>query len=195
MVPTSLVALDHRDRGHRPDQVARPSEHSCSQDRTGRRPPEPSVCTARRGPRCCCISRGNRDVRRANCQSSGPTFEPPPRARTLPSNWKITDLSASQSRAALSATVSNTGCRSNAERLMTFSTSAVAVCCSSDSSRSRVLAWTSSNRRVFSMAIDGLVGEGRVSNSIWRGVKGSIGAPIERDDAERPRPPAREGRR
>ena len=34
---------------------------------------------------------------------------------------------------ALSTIASNTGCRSNGERLMTFSTSAVAVCCSSDS--------------------------------------------------------------
>ena len=38
-------------------------------------------------------------------------------------------------------------------RLMTLSTSAVAVCCRSNSSRSRVLACTSSNRRTFSMAM------------------------------------------
>ena len=36
---------------------------------------------------------------------------------------------------------------------MTFSTSAVAVCCSSDSVRSRVLACTSLNSRTFSIAI------------------------------------------
>ena len=38
-------------------------------------------------------------------------------------------LSASQSCAADSTSVSSTGCRSNVERLMTLSTSAVAVCC------------------------------------------------------------------
>ena len=38
--------------------------------------------------------------------------------------------SASHSRAALSTIASSTGCRSNGERLMTLSTSAVAVCCS-----------------------------------------------------------------
>ena len=49
--------------------------------------------------------------------------------------------------------VSNTACKSNAERLMTFSTSAVAVCCCSASSRSSVRSCTSSNRRTFSIAI------------------------------------------
>ena len=49
--------------------------------------------------------------------------------------------------------VSRTACRSNAERLMTFSTSAVAVCCCSASVRSRVRACTSSNSRTFSIAI------------------------------------------
>ena len=39
------------------------------------------------------------------------------------------------------------------ERLMTFSTSLVAVCCSSASVSSRVRACTSSNRRAFSMAM------------------------------------------
>ena len=45
--------------------------------------------------------------------------------------------SASHSRAAVSTTTSNTGSRSKLERLMTFSTSLVAVWYSSDSSRSR----------------------------------------------------------
>jgi len=56
-------------------------------------------------------------------------------------------MSASHKRAADSERVSSTLCRSNAERLMTLSTSAVAVCCCSDSVRSCVLACTSSNRR------------------------------------------------
>ena len=55
---------------------------------------------------------------------------------------------------------SSTGCRSNGERLMTLSTSLVAVCCSSDSVSSRVRACTSSNSRVFSMAITAWSGEG-----------------------------------
>ena len=41
-------------------------------------------------------------------------------------------MSASQSRAADSTSVSSTACRSKVERLMTLSTSAVAVCCCSD---------------------------------------------------------------
>ena len=47
----------------------------------------------------------------------------------------------------------STVCRSKVERLMTLSTSAVAVCCCSDSRRSSVRARTSSNSRTFSIAI------------------------------------------
>ena len=46
-----------------------------------------------------------------------------------------------------------TACKSNAERLMTFSTSEVAVCCCKASARSSVLVLTSLNRRTFSIAI------------------------------------------
>ena len=53
-------------------------------------------------------------------------------------NSEIFALSAWQSRAADLTRVSSTGCRSKVERLMTFSTSAVAACCSSATSRSRV---------------------------------------------------------
>ena len=55
-------------------------------------------------------------------------------------------MSASHSRAADSTSVSSTACRSKVERLMTLSTSAVAVCCCSDSR-------SSLSRRVFSMAM------------------------------------------
>ena len=41
-------------------------------------------------------------------------------------------MSASHSRAADLTSVSSTACRSNVERLITLSTSAVAVCCCSD---------------------------------------------------------------
>src|SRR6516165_3130221 len=63
-----------------------------------------------------------------------------------PSKRKMKARSASQSLTELSATVSKTGCKSNAERLMTLSTSAVAVCCASASV-------VSLKRRVFSIAI------------------------------------------
>ena len=55
-----------------------------------------------------------------------------PPGRYSPSRRKIAACSASQSLAAVSATVSSTGCRSKVERLMTFSTSLVAVWYSSD---------------------------------------------------------------
>ena len=58
----------------------------------------------------------------------------------------MTAISASHSRAADSTSVSSTACRSKVERLMTLSTSAVAVCCCSDSR-------SSLSRRVFSMAM------------------------------------------
>ena len=62
-------------------------------------------------------------------------------------------MSASQSRAADWTSVSSTVCRSKVERLMTLSTSAVAVCCWSNRESSRVRACTSSNSRTFSIAI------------------------------------------
>ena len=49
--------------------------------------------------------------------------------------------------------VSSTVCRSKVERLMTLSTSAVAVCCCSNSASPRCAVCTSSNSRTFSMAI------------------------------------------
>ena len=55
-------------------------------------------------------------------------------------------ISASHSRAANSTKVSSTVCRSKVERLITLSTSALAVCCCSDSR-------SSPTRRVFSMAM------------------------------------------
>ena len=58
--------------------------------------------------------------------------------------------------------------RSNAERLMTFKTSEVAVCCCSASVRSRVRACTSSKRRRFSIAITAWSANVRTS-SIRRG--------------------------
>src|SRR6516164_8487345 len=61
--------------------------------------------------------------------------------------------SAPQSRAAVSITVSSTGCTSAVERLMTLSTSLVAVWYSSDSSRSRVRACSSPSSRAFSIAM------------------------------------------
>ena len=69
------------------------------------------------------------------------------RARyAVPSARVIVALSASHSRAADSTSVLSTACRSKVERLMTLSTSAVAVCCCSDSR-------SSLSSRVFSIAI------------------------------------------
>jgi hypothetical protein len=61
--------------------------------------------------------------------------------------------SASHKRAADSTSVSSTFCRSNAQWLMTLRTSAVAVCCLSDSVSSFVRACTSSNSPTLLMAI------------------------------------------
>ena len=60
---------------------------------------------------------------------------------------------APHSALANSVNVVSTDFRSNAERLITFSTSAVAVCCCSDSLRSSVRSRNSLSSRVFSMAI------------------------------------------
>ena len=62
-------------------------------------------------------------------------------------------VSAPQSRAADSVRVSRTVCRSNADRLMTLRTSAVAVCCCSASLSSSVRRCNSCNNRAFSIAI------------------------------------------
>ena len=62
-------------------------------------------------------------------------------------------VSASHNRAADSTRVSSTACRSNVERLMTLRTSAVAVCCWSDSLSSCVRCCTSLNSLTFSIAI------------------------------------------
>ena len=60
---------------------------------------------------------------------------------------------ASQMRVAFASMASNTGCSSPGELEMTFSTSVVAVCCSSDSLRSSVRWRSSLSSRVFSMAM------------------------------------------
>src|SRR6516162_6345447 len=66
---------------------------------------------------------------------------------------KIDPESAPQSRAAVSTTVSSTGCTSAVERLITLSTSLVAVWYSNDSSRSDVRSRNSLRSRAFSIAI------------------------------------------
>ncbi len=73
-------------------------------------------------------------------------------------------MSASHSRAADSTNVSSTVCRSKVERLMTLSTSAVAVCCSSDCR-------SSLSSRVFSMAMTACLAK-FVSSSICLSVNG-----------------------
>ena len=82
-------------------------------------------------------------------------------------------VSAPQSRAAVSATVSSTGCTSAVERLMTLSTSLVAVWYSSDSWRSRVRAYNSPSSRAFSIAMTAWSAKVRTS-SICRSVYGVV---------------------
>ena len=60
---------------------------------------------------------------------------------------------ASQMRVAFSSIAWNTGSSSPGDELMTRNTSAVAVCCSSDSVSSRVRSCSASNSRTFSSAM------------------------------------------
>ena len=71
----------------------------------------------------------------------------PPSIRQRVANWP------SQMRTAFSSIDWNTGSSSPGELEMTFNTSEVAVCCSSDSERSSVRWRSSLSSRVFSMAI------------------------------------------
>ena len=94
---------------------------------------------------------------------------------------------ASQSRAALSAMVSSTDWRSVGGEAMTRSTSAVAVCCSSASVTSRLLAClpSSSNSRAFSMAMTAWS-----ANVSSRAICASVNGARHRmhgEDADRPR--------
>ena len=67
---------------------------------------------------------------------------------------------APQIRVAFSSITLNTGSNSPGDALMTCKTSEVAVCCSSDSVRSRVFACTSSNSLDVADCDHGLIGEG-----------------------------------
>src|SRR5882724_12820341 len=87
----------------------------------------------------------------------------------------MTTVSASQRRAADSTSVSSTVCRSKVERLMTLSTSAVAVCCCSDSR-------SSLRRRVFSMAMTAWRAK-FVTSAICLSVKERF-LPVDGDEAD-----------
>ena len=104
--------------------------------------------------------------------------------KTSPSRRQIEAVVASQSSTAEAISVSNTACRSNAERLMTFSTSAVAVCCCSASVRSRVRACTSSNRRTFSIAMTAWSAK-VCTSSTWRCVNEPGCSRASDEDADR----------
>ena len=97
-------------------------------------------------------------------------------------------LSASHSRAADSTSVSSTVCRSKVERLMTLSTSAVAVCCCSDS-----LKLVRARLHLVEQAhvLDGdhrLVGEGRDQLDLLVGERPDLLA-VDDDGADRARLP------
>ena len=100
-------------------------------------------------------------------------------------------LSASQSRAADSTSVCSTVCRSKAERLMTFSTSAVAVCCCNEFAQflqqPRIL---DGDDRLFGKIAqkrDLLIGERLNFLAINRNRADKITVPEHRDDGERSR--------
>ena len=94
-------------------------------------------------------------------------------SRNLPcSNLRIMAKSARKACCGRHACESSTGCSSPGDRLMTLSTSAVAVCCSSASLSSLVRACTSSNSRTFSMAITAWSAK-VVTSSICFSVNGS----------------------
>ena len=101
-----------------------------------------------------------------------------PDERAVACRWKMEACSAlARSRRPRRPSVSSTACRSNAERLITFSTSEVAVCCCSASERSRVRACTSSNRRTFSIAMTAWSAK-VLTSSICRSVNGpGVGRP------------------
>ena len=96
----------------------------------------------------------------------------------------IAAMSASHSRAADSVSVSSTVCRSKVERLMTLSTSAVAVCCS-DSERSSVRWRSSLSSRVFSIAITACAAK-FCNSSMCFAVNGRDLLAINADDAKQP---------
>ena len=77
----------------------------------------------------------------------------PPSAITRPRDGRSQPDRRRKADAAVSTSVSSTGCKSKVERLMTFSTSLVAVWYSSDSSRSLVRWRNSPSNRAFSIAI------------------------------------------
>src|SRR5262249_39741294 len=88
---------------------------------------------------------------------AAPTDEMCPRRESIwstsPSFCVIAVSYESQRVAADSTSVSRTLGISKVARLMTLSTSAVAICCWRDSCSSRLLAYSASKRRAFSMAI------------------------------------------
>ena len=91
----------------------------------------------------------------------------------IPFAEKQTPKLASQRRVAFASMASKTGSNSPGDELMTRSTSAVAVCCSSDSVSSRVRCCSASNSRTFSMAITAWSAK-VVTSSICLSVNGLI---------------------
>jgi hypothetical protein len=98
----------------------------------------------------------------------GEALKPATIRSTWPSKRKTNPRSAPHSLPVLSARVSNTASKSDAERLMTSSNLEVAVCCSSDSVKS-IVRWRSSlSRHVFSMAMAACSARASSSSRAWR---------------------------
>ncbi len=83
----------------------------------------------------------------------------------------MTPASAPHSRAAFSMSVWRTGSRSNVDRLITFSTSLVAVCCSRETFSSLFRVPSSVNRRTFSTAMAAWSAKVSIS-AIWLSLNG-----------------------
>jgi hypothetical protein len=97
--------------------------------------------------------RGMGSRRRKASARAGSTSAMAPATTLSPSGRRIATAASPNSSRPLRTIASNTGCISVSELLMTFSTSEVAVCCSSASVSSVVRFCTSSNNRTLSIAI------------------------------------------
>src|SRR6516225_10597006 len=86
---------------------------------------------------------------------------------------------ASQIRTAFASMAWKTGCSSPGELLITRNTSAVAVCCSSDSASSCVRCRSASNNRVFYDGDHGLCGKGPKQINLSLGETADLGSSYE----------------
>ena len=145
------------------------------------------MCTVRRSraARAAALGAAGGDgIPLQNALSSAAALWPRRVAEPRPSKRWMKARSASHSRTAFSASVSNTGCRSNVDRPITLSSSLVAVCCSSATRSSRFRASSSSNRRTFWMAITAWSPK-VFRSSTWPAANSPALEPLNDDDSDR----------